>query len=806
MMASIAEQITMLVARWLSDSPMPDEANVEFVFESTWHVAAWVPLTLFLLAAAGVFYLYFLCPSRISRRLRVTLLCYRVLLVGLIIWMMFGLAVRRYRTDLPDLILLLDDSASMTTSDRWPTPQAAQEIRTYVQQAGLDGDTRFRQLQAMLLNKQASLLATLDSRYRLKINRLSTRAPSTLEAERAQFVEGLRDMEASHDVSDLGDRVRDIVDSQRGRPTAAIVVVTDGISTRGRNWDDAADYARTKGIPLFLIGVGNDQPAQDIEIKDLLAEDMVYVNDIVDFSFALASVGYENEEVAIRLHLADDQRTLATCSLTAGADRQVLRGNLRYRVREEGIFDFVVETDKRDGETDADNNMRHVRVEVRNQTIRVLYVQHSPSYEYRFLKNVLGRKTTGEDGAEQNPVQLHTVLQEADLDYVATDETSLRVFPVQREELFAYDVLILGDADPSYWTSGVMENMRQFVVERGGGLLVMAGPKFMPHQFAGTPLEEVFPTNARQIELPDGHTTLNTPFRPQLTPIGTTMPFLMLGDNPTDELAFWSNLPPLYWLAVVDSLKPGVMVLAEDATRTNGQGQRIPVISLQYVGAGKVITHFTDETYRWRYRRGDVVFSRYWQQVVRYLSRGGLGGNRQVELTSDRKQYVRGEPVQLRVRYLDDRLAPADDDGVTVMLEQSAGRKRRLTLERTSAERGIFEGTLYNLDEGTYHGWIVTPTMTGGESQCDFEVHVPPGEFAKLETATAEMRQAAKKSRGKYYPILKSETLPRDLPEGRHVRIESLTPEPIWNSWKIASLFVLLIGSEWFLRKRVGMA
>lgn len=805
-MASIAEQITARVASWLSGTSATNEANVELTFESTWNVAAWIPLTVFMLAAAGVFYLYFMTPSRISRRVRLTLLCLRLLLVGLVLWMMFGLAVRRYRTDLPDLILLLDDSASMTTSDRWPTPEAAQDVKAYVQQAGLDGDTRFHQLQTMLLKDQASLLTTLDHRYRLKINRLSTRVPSTIEADRAQFMERLRGMEAAHDVSDLGDRIRDIVDSQRGRPTAAIVVVTDGISTRGRNWDDAANYARTKGIPLFLVGVGNDRPAQDIEIKDLLAEEVVYVNDIVDFSFALASVGYENDEVTVRLHLAGDDRTLATTVLTAGSDRQIVRGSLRYRVRDEGVFDFVVETDARDGETDVENNVRQVRVEVRNQTIRVLYVQHSPSYEYRFLKNVLGRKTTGEDGTEQNPVQLHTVLQEADLDYVATDETALRVFPVQREELFSYDVLILGDADPSYWTSGVMENMRQFVVERGGGLLLMAGPRYMPHQFAGTPLEDLFPTHARQIELPDGHTTLNAPFRPQPTPIGMTIPFLMLGDDPTDELSFWSNLPPFYWVASVNALKPGVMVLAEDATRTNSQGQRIPIITLQYVGAGKVVTHWTDETYRWRYRRGDVVFSRYWQQVVRYLSRGGLGGNRQVELTSDRKQYVRGEQVQLRVRYLDDRLAPAADDGVTVMLEQSAGRKRRLTLERTSAERGIFEGTLYNLDEGIYHGWIASPTMTGVESQCDFEVHVPPGEFAKLEAATAEMRQAAKTSRGKYYPVLKSKQLPHDLPEGRHVRIESLTPEPIWNSWKIASLFVVLIGSEWFLRKRMGMA
>ncbi len=80
---------------------------------------------------------------------------------------------------------------------------------------------------------------------------------------------------------------------------------------------------------------------------------------------------------------------------------------------------------------------------------------------------------------------------------------------------------------------------------------------------------------------------------------------------------------------------------------------------MHYVGSGKVIFHATDETWRWRFRVGDVFFARYWVQTIRYLSRSKLlGKDRSAELTVDRREYRRGEPVRVRVRFLDDRQAP----------------------------------------------------------------------------------------------------------------------------------------------------
>ena len=67
------------------------------------------------------------------------------------------------------------------------------------------------------------------------------------------------------------------------------------------------------------------------------------------------------------------------------------------------------------------------------------------------------------------------------------------------------------------------------------------------------------------------------------------------------------------------------------------------------------------------------------------------------------------------------------------------------------------------------------------------------------------MRQAAALTNGKYYAIEDASRLPDDLPGGRQVPVENLPPVPLWNRWPVLLLFLVLLITEWLLRKRGGM-
>ena len=400
------------------------------------------------------------------------------------------------------------------------------------------------------------------------------------------------------------------------------------------------EYARRRGVPLFPIGLGSDQPVRDLKLSDLLVDDVVFVDDVVNFECKLTATGFEGRKVPVVLREKDKPAVLAKVEVTVGPDGQPQPVRIPFRPTQVGQFEFVVEAEPQPGELQTENNRQTRTVEVRKEKIRVLLVQAYPSFEFRYLRNMLQRDET---------IALHTVLQEADLEHAEQDASALRVFPLRREELFAYDVVIFGDVNPALLSTAALQNLADFVDQpaKGGALVLIAGPSYMPAAYRETPLARLLPfapaSVRRPISLGEGReTNLPSPFGRgaggegvlregfvvQPTDLGLASPAMQLGDTPEETREIWRNLAPLYWLLELPELKPGVRVLAEHPTRVGPDGRHLPVFCLQYVGAGKVLFHATDETWRWRYRVGDRYFARYWVQTIRYLCRAKLSRRR----------------------------------------------------------------------------------------------------------------------------------------------------------------------------------
>jgi hypothetical protein len=222
------------------------------------------------------------------------------------------------------------------------------------------------------------------------------------------------------------------------------------------------------------------------------------------------------------------------------------------------------------------------------------------------------------------------------------------------------------------------------------------------------------------------------------------------------------------------------------------------------VGAGRVLFHAIDSTWRWRLGAGDQYFARYWIQTIRFLARGKLSAGRGAQLTSDRREYTRGEPVELRVRFLHSRLAPAQGD-VTLVIDSPGKTRRRVTLKRNSAAENVFAGTFSDFSAGEYQATLAEPQLPGATPSIRFSVTEPPGEFARPIMDATALASAATTSRGKFYTVANAHQLLADLPTGRRVPIENLPPVSIWNRWWLLAAFLACITTEWILRKRKGM-
>jgi hypothetical protein len=767
--------------------------------ETAWPWPPWATLLFVALAAALVVAIYLRQRRRGTRRYRLMLAVVRLALVAIVLLMIAQVTLSLRRTGLPCAAVLVDDSLSMTIVDHYAErPRQALEAR--LKRSGLESGelSRWNLARMALTQDNGALLRGIGENHKLRVA-LLTGVRSTRQSDAPGVIEELRTATPQGETTRLGGGIRSVLDQLRGSSPAALVVLTDGINTDGPSLADGAEYARRRGVPLFFIGTGSDRPVRDLRLSDLMVDDVVFLGDVVPFECKLTASGFEGKKLSIVLREKGKPDVLAKVQANAGRDGQSQQVRLTYRPKQVGQLEYVVEVQPQEGELQTENNRLSRIVQVRKEKIRVLLVYAYPSFEYRYLRNMLQRDET---------IALNTVLQDADLEHAEQDASALRAFPLRRDELFAYDVVILGDANPTLLGSAALKNLVDFVDQpaKGGALVLVAGPSFMPAAYRNTPLARLLPFAADGGRFPNPADAITESFVVQPTDLGLADPAMQLGNTREETEAIWRRLAPVDWLLPLPPLKPGVRVLAEHPKQTDADGRRLPVFCFQYVGAGKVLFHATDATWHWRYRVGDVYFARYWVQTIRNLCRSKLGeSGRTVTLLADRREYVQGETARLRVRFADERLAPADDNGVALVVERAGGKTQRIRLRRTTAGRGVFEGALERLAAGNYHAWIAEPTVEGQTPTADFTVAPPAGEFAQVRMESAEMRRAAEITGGRFYTVETADRLLGDLPPGRQVPIEALPPVPLWNRWPVLALFLVLITAEWILRKWRGM-
>ena len=338
------------------------------------------------------------------------------------------------------------------------TTQIQSLVARRIEAAGFERPDRLNLAKTVLSKKGTNLLESVERDYRLKLYFVSSAA----EARKAiwpRCASASSERRADGRKLAAGRGLRHVLGDLRGSPPAAIILLTDGVNTDGESLADAARYARRKGVPLFTVGLGSEQPLRDLELADLLVDDVVFVDDVVNFEFKLTGHGLAGKTVEVVLREKDSNVVLARMKATIGDDGKPQHLHLPYRPTEVGEFEYVVEVEHLPDEAQPDNNSQLRLVSVRKEQIKVLLVQGYPNFEFRYLKHMLERDST---------IELKTVLQEADLEYAELDETALRVFPVRREELFAFDVVIFGDVNPSFLSTSVLANLNEFVEKKGG--------------------------------------------------------------------------------------------------------------------------------------------------------------------------------------------------------------------------------------------------------------------------------------------------------------------------------------------------
>ncbi|MBI3856526.1 MAG: VWA domain-containing protein [Planctomycetes bacterium] len=811
----------------------------------TWQhmVPAWV---LFLLIIPGVLFVVAMIYRRerqdvgMGSKIVLTIIRSALLVLTLLLLMGPVLTVETIKKRKAFIIVMLDESRSMQKVDLLQSDkerEAVSKVTLVTSETELRLLTRADVVRKVLENPKLKILDELENKLNVAYFTFSSTA--TARENRVKLLEEYKKETCIGTETAIGDAIKTALNSLRGQYVAGVVVFSDGKNNSGMATKEIASQLKQRYLPIYTVAAGVPHTPKDIALLELEAQEAVLANDVFKTEFKVSSFGYEGESVSANLYAfplpkdkdkekepGQDPKELdklieeskKEADLLIPLNNEKKKYALSFQPKVPGEYLLIIRIDPRPEENTAHNNYLTHRLRVADDKIKVLYVEHPPRFEYRYLKNSLVRDPK---------ILTHCILTSADPEFSQEHTRSddpifrepLKEFPKDLKALLEYDVVIFGDIDPSKLGPDAAKHLETFVSEFGGGIIFISGAMNNPRTLANTPLANLLPVVADENrDLYEHEKVFSQTFGYQLTPDGRTHPITNFKEFKGDldkNQEHWEaranpkfGLPGIRWFVRIKKLKAGASPLVE-LTGVPGESARPPLFVTQHVGRGRVFWSATDETWLWRYVAGDYPwFYPFWQQAMYWTRQGKLLGARRYRVSVDKERYSRGEKVTVYANAFDDKFAPKTDPTIEVFVDPPAGRagleRIKVLLNKDKTLDGVYEGQWHPDDTGLYRIWAGEEDEST-RATAKFTVFIPDREDDDPILDVGTLKELANESAGgKFFPVDEVGRLNEEI-QKNDVMLRETKEDDLWDSPLVFLVFAALITTEWILRKILRM-
>jgi len=820
------------VGRLLGYEDVTSIDSVRLTFGAPWASGsgggAWIVLGC--LALCGLSWLFYHRFQRSSRvRVRALLaVCRAVSLCLLLLILADPIVETRFTSHpRPALWVLFDGSDSMAIADQMPLEQQQRLSEAVDLSATKPGDatakpsppTRSDYVRALVRKTEDNLFDELHRRYRLRgylfdagadgvrsLRMTTEEAPDTLDHELLAS-----QLTTDGQVTAIGDALENLALRHATSNLAGVLVISDFDQNSGQTVSQGAQKLGA-AVKVFALGVGSPTAVDlAVEIRAPLRmkkAEQSTVTAIVsqkELDGRLVQVRVLAERTAAEsVGQTSDQIVVGEREVELTATR--IPVEFPFTPAEPGRYVFRAEVDPLEAEIVEQNNQDEREVTVIDDFMRLLFVEQEPTWEWRFVKEVFHRdKLVGMRG-------FRTFLRSADPSVRESNELFLPTLTMPRSEFFRNDVIFLGDIEGSKLSGRFCEMTKEFVSQFGGGLVVIAGPRFGPGQLAGTAIADMLPVivdaDARLRDARD--------FQLMLAPMAAQFDFMQLGEDPEENRVAWANLGKLPWYQPVKRLEPSAStVLASHPTDTCVDGKTPqPLIAVRKYGRGEVIYVAMNEMWRMRRKYGELYYRQFWGQMIHRLGLShALGSQKRFVVRTDRQVYQADETVLVTVEAYNRDFEPLTAaDLPDQMLSGQVVRPGRNASDESVTEAisvtelrpGVFEARIPVFEGGEYRIRVTDPV----ENQV-VETHVQvrslSAERLSAVRNTSIQQSVARATNGRSYEL---NTVSQFLQDFNPPRLTETTVEvfPLWNTWMCFGLVVLLLLGEWMIRKLVNLA
>ncbi|NGO54599.1 hypothetical protein [Allomesorhizobium camelthorni] len=546
---------------------------------------------------------------------------------------------------------------------------------------------------------------------------------------------------------------------------AGAIMVTDG------QVHDAPQAAPGFDAPLHALITG-DEGERDRRIRFENAPRFGIVDKPLDMTYRVIATGNERGSVDVRVSINGQLVSVERANIGQETPLQVTIPSAGRNIVELAI-------DPIEGELTDTNNRAIAIIDGIRENLRVLLVSGEPHAGERTWRNLL------KSDASVDLVHFTILRPPEKQDGTPINELSLIAFPTRElfvEKIHDFDLIIFDryqhrDVLPILYYDYIAE-----YVERGGALLIAAGPEYAGEQsIARTPLMAALPA------MPTGD-VVEEAFYPRLTETGQRHPVTRGLDGSAAEPPKWSR-----WFRLVGIEQP------EGEVVMKGAGER-PLLLLDRKGEGRVGMFLSDQGWLWArgFEGGGPHVSLY-RRIAHWLMK-------EPDLEEERLT-AGGRGMVLDIR----RQTMSDDPGPAKVITPSG---KALDVPLTAAEPGIFSGSVETDEIGLYQ--VANGDLTA-------LAHIGPvnaPEFADTVSTEEVLRPAAEESGGSVRRLasLTGQTLPGIVPvrgsadaAGRDwiglkttndSLLKSVSRVPLFGGFFGLALLLLALGSMWYREGR----
>jgi hypothetical protein len=593
---------------------------------------------------------------------------------------------------------------------------------------------------------------------------------------------------------------------RRDQPLAAAFILTDVSHNKSgvaNPRDVAADLG---GTPVYVIPIGNTQYVRDILVQSIFCPAVAMRNDDIVIEAVIQAYECEGETCVVQLLQDGNVINSRTVQIDSGfATRRV---RFDQKMSDVGVQRFQVSVSGVAKELTEQNNIDDFEVNVTRSEIKLLLADEMPRWEYRYLAQLFRR----DPKVELDEMLFHPRP-------IATGRRSATgTFPVTVDGWDEYDVVILGDLTVEHFPLAAQESMVEYMKERGGTVILIAGKESMPAAYARSPIAGVLPVT--QIEA-GADASDGSGYSFHVTVAGQSHNALMIGETEEATKVAWefiNQFAPLHevspWRLPRPSATTLISAVPKGALDKDHSTKTSAFLCWQPVGRGRVVYLAGPETFRLRFLRGDRLHYRFWGQMLRWALASDLSaGSEMVRIRADKAQYNSGESIQVVVRLTDRSGKPVVTTEVMQAIARQGDKEHSAPLVADELIPGQYMGEFKSLPPGDYQveptGQLVSQLLQVTEQQsasASFSVQAGlPVEFLDTRCDRALAQQIADITGGQVIPPTAVEEI---------LRLTNLEPEvarkmesrPLWLQWKYLWIVFGCLQAEWIVRKVKGLS